>query len=326
MIRGDYDAIIKNRMYTDSNKVWNIELLQSDMVWYDLVVNEHEIFPLKDLIKERFKALNSLVKENLEKRFVYFIASRKRVRFSLVKNPRYSLSGKYLYLFLEVGKERKLKKLKLPVNLESSKRPKVEVTDKFITFVEISGDKHTASVHDFLLNNQINIGIDTYVQYVGKTKIPERRPLDGSHSGLNKILYSLSNEENDIFIFYNLFKIMVFAKNDEFNAEFIVPNSMTDEIDVEKEGDILEKSLILHFSSENQMNNIGKELGELKNNLAMIADSNHINKITMGYEVDDISEYYRFGSSTIAPKHNHTFCFSVENGKLKKEDLASLFE
>ena len=107
MARGDYDTIIKNKIYIESEKEWNIELQQSDMVWYDLVVNSHEISPLKELFIERFKKLNKQVKDNLEKRFVYFICSRKKVRFSLSKKPRYSIAGKKLYLHLEVGRDKK---------------------------------------------------------------------------------------------------------------------------------------------------------------------------------------------------------------------------
>ncbi|WP_444909971.1 hypothetical protein [Microbulbifer sp. TRSA005] len=325
MARGDYNTIIKNKIYIESEKEWNIELQQSDMVWYDLVVNSHEIFPLKELFIERFKKLNKQVKDNLEKRFVYFICSRKKVRFSPSKKPRYSITGKKLYLYLEVGRDKKPVKITLPAPKKKSDKPKVEVTDKFITFTDNIGDKYTTPLHDFLLNNQIDIGIETIVHYVGKTKLPEKRPLNGSHTGLNNILHNISNEENDIFIFYNLFKIMVSANNNEFKANFIVPNSMTDEINVEKEGDILEKSLILHFASENQLNNLNKELGELRNNLSQIAKENNINKITMRYEVDDTSEYYKFGSSAITPKHNHTFSFSTINGVLKKENHDSSY-
>lgn len=164
------------------------------------------------------------------------------------------------------------------------------------------------------------------MQYVGKTKIPEKRPIDGSHKGLNKVLYKLSNEDNDIFIFYNIFKVLVSAINEDFNAEFIVSNSMTNEINVDKEGDILEKSLILHFSSENQLQNLDREIGEFRNNLIEIAIKNKITKFTMGYEVDDESEYYRFGSSSIKAKHNHSFTYTVENNLLVKKDLRSLFD
>ncbi len=326
MARGEYDTIIKNRIYKDAKKSWNIELIQSDMVWYDLVVNDHEIFPLGKIVKERFRNLNQFVKDTLEKRFVYFIASRKKVRFSTAKQPKYSLIGKKLYIFLEVGKEKKIKKVVFPLSYEGSERPQVEASDKFLTFTDVRGDKYTISIHDFLLNNRINIGLETFVQYVGKTKVPEQRPIDGSHVGLNKVLYKLSNEDNDIFIFYNIFKVMVLARNEEFNAEFLASNSMTNEINVNKEGDILEKSFILHFSSENQLQNLDREIGEFRNNLIEIAIKNKIEKLTMRYEVDDESEYYKFGSSSIKAKHNHSFTYIVENNSLVKREEGSFFD
>ena len=318
MARGDHDAISNNKLYIDAEKTWNIELSQTDMIWYDLVVNEHEIFPFRDVIIEKFKLLNQCLNDTLEKRFVYFIACRKKVRFSTKRKPKYSFGGKNLYIYIEVGKNKETRRIACPMVHKRSERPKVEVTAKFITFTDLIGDKLTIPVHTFLLDRKINIGVETFVHYVGKTKIPEKRPIDGNHTGLNKILYKISNEENDIFIFYNLFKVMVSATNEEFKTDFIVSNSMTDEIDVEKEGDILEKAFIIHFSSENQLNNLDREIGQFRNNLIEIANNNKIKKINMGYEVDDISEYYKFGSSLIKPKHNHTFSFSIGEGSLTK--------
>ena len=254
------------------------------MWWHELIVNGHKYFATKDLIKKKLKYIKNQVKESSEKRFIYFIASRKRVRFSKSKKPKYSFFKKKIYIYLEIGKEKTIKRISLPeesLRISRLSKPKVEVTPEFITITDASNKKVTCPVHDFLLNWDINLGIDTFVQYVGQTKNPEKRLLKGEHSGLSDIFYKLPREEYDILIFLHLFKVIVLAENEQFNIQFAFANSMIDEINVQKEGDILEKCLILHFLSENQVNNRNNEKGELKNNLMKIACENNINTISV---------------------------------------------
>jgi hypothetical protein len=105
---------------------------------------------------------------------------------------------------------------------------------------------------------------------------------------------------------------------------FMVANAMTDEIGTDLEGRIIEKSFIEYFNSENQTRARGMERGELRNNLALLVRENKINSVQFVYEVDPPSEYWQFGSSSVAPKLRHAFTVKIEDGKLCLEDGAPL--
>jgi hypothetical protein len=133
---------------------------------------------------------------------------------------------------------------------------------------------------------------------------------------LTDVLRRVSNEDNDIFVTFNLFKVISLATGSPSLINFAVPNAMTDEIKVDLEGKIIEKCFILYFDSENQFRNKAKERTELINNLKHLGQENKIRAIHICYEPDGPSEYSVLCSSKVEPKSRHVFA-----ARLNGEDL-----
>jgi len=328
MRRGMFGSLVENDAYKQAEKDWFVQLSQSDMYWYNLIVNPQEPFDTRKLITGYLKWLKKEVEENLDKRFVYFICSRVKIRFNTNKKPSYSLFTGKLKLHILLGKANKEIVVKTPIiDPHTNKRlkPKVDLTDKFITLTNKHGHKITMSIHDFFLEAQINIGQATKIQYVGYTKNPDTRPTDGAHAGLNEVLYKVSNEENDILIFFNLFKVMTNAINNMAPVNFVVSNAMTDEVEVDLEGKIIEKCFILYFDSNNQTKNKETERSQLKNNLLKLSKENKIKTVQVYYELHKPSEYWEFFSSSVRPSARHIFTATIEDGKIKITNGSRLF-
>lgn len=318
MSRGIFDFIRNHPVYTDAEKRWHIELDQSTYFWYDLLVHPPEGFDTKQHISNFLKRLKKTVETQLDKRFIYFLASRTKLRFCTSRKPRYSLFGRDLVLYVEVGASRK--RLRTTTTMRdhaSGKRitPPVEVSDRFITFHHPPGHKVSYSIYDYFDMVGIEFGIDTEIHYVGYTKNPDDRPLNRAHRGLADMLYKVSNAEHDFFIFYNLFKVLAIAGEESSAFNFIVANSMIDEVRVDEEGRIIEKVLIKYFSTEIQELNKSNEVGELENTLAQLASKNKIGSISFDMQVDHPSEMYRFYSRTVGAADRHIFtCRIGDNG------------
>lgn len=320
MNRGLYKSILERPGYKESKKEWIVELSRSDVYWYDLLINSHELFDTKKLITDALKKLKHAVETSLEKRFVYFIFSRKKVRFDITKKIVYCEVTGQFNLSLLIGRDREelivvgsFYDLKTKKGLELD----VELSERFITITDITGDKSTFPIHEFLQEFGINIGCFSTVHYVGYTKNPHTRPTNGAHSGLNEVLYKVSNEDNDILISFNLFKVTVTADIQPDGLKLYVPNAMTDEIHADLEGLIIEKCFILYFDSNNQTKNKNKERKELKNNLTQLSTQNNIKTILLHYELEKSNEYWKLGSSSIKSCHSHTFNVQLENGVLQ---------
>jgi hypothetical protein len=310
MYRGIFDFLQHEQIYTEANKDWYAVLSQSTYLWYDLLLYPPKNFDIKQQITDYLKQLQAMVDNQLDKRFVYFLAARKRLRFCVSKKPRYSLFGNDLVFYVEIGREKTKRKLStkiLDIETKQPIKPPVEISDRFITFYFTPNHKVSISIYDFLQICEIEVGINTEVHYVGYTKNPSERPINGDHRGLSDMLYRVSNEEHDFFIFYNLFKVLSIGMSPTALVNFYVANSMIDEIKVDKEGRIIEKAIIKYFGTETQEINKENEEAELNNSLKRLATKNNINSVTIHIEMDEPSELYRFFSRSVKPSDKHVF-------------------
>jgi len=305
-----FDNLLQTPAYTDADKEWHITLDQSKFIWYDLLQDSPKEVDTKKLIVEHMKALEQSVKDHLDKRFIYFLATRKRVRFCTAKLPKYSIFTGELILYLEIGNSKKKKKISISIyDSKTQKRikPRVQITEKYIRIYRSNDESMMMPIHDFLNTYDLSIGESTEVHYVGYTSQPSVRPLNGVHKGLNRVLYQNANGDQDFFLVYNLFKVMVRASAKTNGIEFIIANSMINEIDAEAEGKIIEKILITYFDTPLQDDNRIAEEGELKNSLAKFLNKNRIASIHFQIEMDEPNEYFRFFSKTMQPTDRHNF-------------------
>lgn len=326
MSRGMFEFIKDEPAYQQSEKDWIVELLRSDQFWYDMIVNPPEGFDSKKFISEYLEALRETVKSQLDKRFIYFLASRKKVRFSTAKKPRYALFGENLIFYVEIGRDRKLRRLSTTIiDAESGRaiKPSVSVTDRIITIEYSKIHKVSIPIYDFLLHSGIELGLNTEIHYVGYTANPSDRPLNLVHRGFADMLYRVSNDDNDFFVFYNLFKVISVGRNSRSCLNFAVANSMIDQVEVDDEGKIIEKCLIKYFGAESQKINKKNEEAELKNSLLSLVEKYKINTITMHMEMEQPSEIYRFFSKQVPPADVHRFVIKLVNNVVELCPLGS---
>lgn len=323
MSRGDYSSLLGNDFYQDSEKELIVELDRYHKYWYDLIVHPNEVadyFDSREAIVNYLKTVKKGVEEHLEKRFIYFICSRTKVRFNTKKNPSYNPLTKKMKIHILVGKGGKKQTIKcqffdIPTNKFC--KPKLDISDKYITMTDTRGDLVTASIHDFLEQSGINLGLYSNVEYVGYTKNPHTRPTNSSHTGLSDVLYKVSNESFDTFIYFNIFKVTTKAVNNQAMLNFVISNAMTDELDAELEGKLIEKCFIFYFDALSQNRNKDTEMKELKNNLDKIHNENKINKVNFIYEFEEDNEYGVFSSSKVSPSVNHTFHIIKNNDEVQ---------
>jgi len=224
-----------------------------------------------------------------------------------------------------IGKDRQSRTIKRKVFDQSGNQvtPKVEVTDSFIKFYQHANLSETYSIHDFLQMHNIALGITSEIHYVGITKNPGDRPISREHRGITDTLYRVSNEDNDFFIFINLFKVMSNAEASKYGVNFIVANSTIDEISTEEEGQIIEGALINYFNTEAQQLNKRNESTVLNNRLASIAKSNNIEFMSLHMELEHPNEYFVFRSQAVPPSVSHTFICRSVNGVLETTKLSA---
>ncbi|MFN1582924.1 hypothetical protein [Vibrio rotiferianus] len=329
MERGIFDFMQHDSVYKNSQKEWLVTLQQSQMYWYELLVNEHDEINTRKLIFSEVKELKKQVEASLKKRFVYFICSRIKVRFCAETPPVLTPYYGFMKLRVLIGRDEKIREFVVPVACDENYLailPEIDETGRFITFCHPSGIKRCFSVHDYLMTIGVNLGYSTKVEYVGVTKKPQDRPLNGVHGGLGDVLYNVSNEDNDILIFFNTFKVITNAEQNKYNINYHIPNSMTDEVKVGKEGEVIEKSFRFYFDSRTQKRKRAKERKELINDLKNMVHENNIGLLNVLFEVEEDSEYYQFYSSRVNPRKSHCFTVKISENDLCLEDFEGTFD
>lgn len=319
MIRGLFNNFLSIPEYQDAKKAWHVTLERSEFFWYELVVNPPEAHDTKQLIANYLKKLRSDVEATLEKRFIYFYISRKKVRFDTTRPTKYSLFGFGNNLEINIiieGKKRQ--RICLPV-------PRVEINGKFIKLNVSTDDRFmylqgptfskTLSIHDFLRLNQISLGITSEVLYVGITKDPAKRTLNREHRGYADAIYFSPTSENDIFLTVNTFKVMSDTTMGSGFLRVVSANSMSDEIPADDEGAVIENALIHYFDTRAQQTDKKNSLPKSKNLLDLTLGAKKIKSVSIHMELENPSEYDALGSRCITPNTSHSFSWELLDGK-----------
>jgi len=320
MSRGMFEFIKNEPSYTDADKKWEVELSKSDRFWYDLVIDPPDGFDVNKQISDYLKNLQTVLKSQIDKRFVYFLGARKRVRFSMKRKPRYSFFGDQLNFYVTIG--RSDKPIKVTTRIRDSQsgktiKPRIEVSERLITIFVSESGKVSMPIHDFLLQCGIDLGIATEVHYVGSTQNPATRPLNRIHRGFSDMVYRVPNEEYDYFVYYNLFKVTSITQNSDSPLRYVVANSMIDEIGVKEEGKIIENIIIKYFGAKSQEENKETEEGELRNTLLLLAHKHKIKSISVLLEMEDPTEHFRFFSRSVPPSDRHKFVCRIQDNTVE---------
>jgi hypothetical protein len=321
--RGYLSFIKDNPVYKNAEKDWHVELTDYTVFWFDLLVNPPAGVDYQKRISDQLRAYRKEVEECNDKRFVYFITSRNKVRFSTKKAPEYSWTKKEVIIHLEVGSKRKPKKVRLPAlpELIGVQLPVIFNEGRFIGLWGPGQSYATGfTVHEFLMMHNINLGIDTEVLYVGSTDDPARRPLKRDHRGYSDSLYGISTAEKDVFVYYNLFKALLITKESPYALHFILGNSMIDEVQKKEEGLLLEHCLIHYFGAKSQEKSREQEYGRLREGMSRLKENYKIASVNFHMEAETSTEYWTLFSSQVQSGHRHGFSLTLDNGQVKTGD------
>jgi hypothetical protein len=309
------------------DKIWRVDLLETDVVWQRLVNGGvHPELDSRTDVRRRVEGIKQKHKEYFDRRFIYFICTRTRVRFATDRPPRFSWLGRKLMVYVRVEGRRRPVRCAIPsrhllrVDMQGRVwRPAVTTSDVALTLTYSGRYRETISIHDFLITHNINLGIDTYVHYVGMTMNPDTRPLLRRHDGRARAERRARRENRDVFFFYNTFAVRYHAPNPDQGVNWWVSNAFTDDVEIRAEGLTIEKLFVAYLHPDCQ-GSMKSELGELRGRLNTLATRHRVQRIDVGYEVDCPSEYYRFYSDAVQPSADLSFSV-VTSGPFEPQKL-----
>jgi len=310
------DDFIEIAGYKDTDKDIMITQEFSHFFWLENIVKKNSPFELEAIICDYLKILKEQVQRTTQRPFIYYIGYRKKVRFHKIRRPLFSREPN-LKIQLVVG-DVEVKKItfKIPDFLKDF--PIIKFNSERISFIKNSSESATFDIHSFLSNFDINLGLNTEIGYIGKTINPESRPIKRKHRGLTDIIYNKIAKGNDIFIFYNQFKMNTSSSPNKYNVVNYVGTSYFDDIGAENEGLFLEKALISYFKL-NEFQSLKSEEKILNNSLLSIAKKINVRSLRAHLGFEGNCEYFNFFSREIAFREDHIFECLFEDKAIVRE-------
>lgn len=318
-LRGLLSSIGDAPAFRDSKKTLKIVLLRSTIIWNSLLIRG----PHGDGLRKDYSKLLDEMKEAIrnfsDREFIYFVVTRPRIR--IAKAPRSSIFGGKMIIDLEVGKERLRKTLKIPYsafsNLELMGPVKIDWESTIIRLIQFDGARSTTiTIHTLLEMLNIQFGFHSNIAYIGRTNDPGRRVLDGNHRGLSDTLLIAQENNDDVFLFSNIFHARYHSQSPKNGINFVVSNSMTDEIQMEQEAELIEKLFIYYFDPETQRDERQRDLSALRNMMRKLRKEKNLMSAEIFLEMESPNEYYKFGSDIVESKHMHAFSVNEADGQL----------
>lgn len=317
MYRGFFnDDFNKMTGYKDTVKDIMITQEFSHFFWLENIVKKNSSYELESIICDYLKFLKEQVQRTTQRPFIYYICYRKKVRFHKIRRSLFRREAK-LKMQLVIG-DAEVKKItfKIPDFLKDF--PIIKFNSERISFIKNSYESTTFDIHSFLSNFDINLGLNTEIGYIGKTINPESRPIKRKHRGLADIIYNEITKGNDIFIFYNQFKLNTSTSPNKYNVVNYVGTSYFDDIGAENEGLFLEKVLISYFRL-NEFQSLKSEEKVLNNSLLSIAKKINVKSLRVHLGFEGNCEYFNFFSKDITFREDYIFECLFEDKAIIRE-------
>ena len=308
--------------FRDSSKTLKISLLQSTQIWNSLLVEGDHGPSQRENISKMFESLKKAIEDFSDREFIYFIATRPRIR--IAGKPRISFFGSNLVIKLAVGSTQEPKKIKIPLsalgNIELDGPICIDWKPSIIRFCQADGKKSVSiPIHTLLEMFNISLGIHSNITYVGRTNEPKRRVVDGNHRGLTDTLLLAQENNDDIFLFSNIFHGRHHGESQNGVIHFVISNSITDHIAIKPEAELIEKLFIYYFDPITQRKERKADISKLRNLMKSIFKDENVISTEVSYAMEIPNEYFKFGSEIIEPKSEHNFSVQISENDLKQE-------
>lgn len=297
-----------------SDGYWYITLLESKHYWFDLIVRPLKYLNTREEILKNLKLKDESKKRSPHTRFIYFFASRPKVRICVEIKPLFENSTGNLEFYIRIGKNPEPIQVKsqilLPAHLKENCY--LEATDRTLRFYKNPETSNTISIHDFLSDTNQYFNISTEILYVGSTTDEAKRFLNRTHRGVTDSIYLKGSESHDFFFFSNLFEVHEVVRDANNHINTVYKKSSVNLKDCKEESVIIENGLIVYFGCESQQLDKVKETSEYKNMISKLKHQRGISKFVYHLQITPDSSYYKFTSIRASAGYEHNFFHYIE--------------
>ncbi|WP_341363745.1 hypothetical protein P8T57_16795 [Thalassospira sp. SN3W] len=306
-MRGLYRNVL-GTPFENTEKTLHISLIETKQVWHQIILDELNGEKIRKSISNELSDLKEKIRNFSDRQIIYFISRRPRVR--LYKPIKYSFFGNTITIPIEIGENRKRRKLRCNLSYLDSTgkkhRPSISSTSKLVR-LGIGDSTLDFPISIFLQEFGIDLGICSEITYIGRTDDPKRRVIDGNHRGLSDTLSMSLDSGDDVFVHFNLFHARYHSEIPEKGIHFLASNSLLDYVEIKEEAEIIEKLFINYFRPSTQSGSKSTDSTRLKKSVSRLNSNKNVKSIIVSCELNNSAHDFNFFTPSISPRKGHIF-------------------
>jgi len=294
-------------------QVWTATVAESKFYWYDLLVDGNPLPDFRDPVGRYLRRMQFALDGTMEKRLLYYLVARPRVRIDPSRNISWSFFSLKLTIPILIGAE--ARKSTIAIDLEvpfeaTFKKPTVQLQDKYL-LLNWGALMETFSIHDLLQRFDTGLAFPGKVLYVGQTRDPSGKLAKGLSTPVNRI--SEQHEaDSDMFLLVQRLDVKV-----ETTA-----TDLSEEASVRTQADLLEGALIRYFEGPAPQGRSNAEQSTRREHLHELQRTYLVEKMTIDLGFKGADHFYDLGSDHATTSRRHLFecTFDVNGMQLQPLD------
>lgn len=295
---------------------WDVTVSESKFYWYDLLTDFPPVPDFRDPMGRYLRRMQFAVEATMEKRLMFMLVSRPRLRFDTSKSFSWGFFGLKLSIPMLIGADQKRDSVSIELKVPEDatlKKPTVQVFERFLT-LNWGSLIETYSVHDLLQSFDTKHDFPSKVQYVGQTRDPAGRLLKGRHSGVNRACDN-SGPDNDNFLL---------IQRIDFKHEGVLTGAAEDteaahDLLLKDQMDLLECVLIKYFEKDDEKMRSVREVAAREARVASLQHAHMVQRlqVDLGMEAPDAFQDLYSDRVKVAPRHRFECTFDAEGPLFK---------
>lgn len=284
---------------------WDASVAESRFYWYDLLINDPLVPDFRDPIGRYQRRMQFALDATMEKRLLFFVVSRPKLRFDTKKGTSWGFFGLKLTVPLLAGIDNRKESitLELEVPFEATfKKPIVTLHDKYIT-LNWGALTECFSAHDLLQRFPNDLKYESTVQYVGITRDPQARLAKGRYPAVNRIM-----EEND-----GAVDTFLLVKRMDVAVTTDVVDPLT-EASTRSHVEVMEAALIRYFEGEKPAHHGTIESNNRREHVAQLVETYQLESLTVDLGFKEADSFHDLKATNVPVSRRHLIEFTFGPG------------
>jgi hypothetical protein len=302
---------------TSAPQTWVVTVADAKYHWYDLISGFPGIPDIRDPVGRHLRRMQFDLEATSEKRLIYFVVNRPRVRFDPSRTTSWGFFSLKLTIPILVGPEEKRDNLTVELTVPFAatlKKPSVVLTDRFIT-LNWGGLIEALSIHDVLQQYENQLEYRSRVQYVGQTKDPLGRLARARLAPVQRI-HQKNNEDNDMLLLIQRMNVEVISSDGDPAELEANQNPVAADLLLKDRIDIIECALIRYFEGPEMHGRSDKEADVRKQRLREAQAANNLVSFRIDLRLEDPGKYDELFAVHAAGSRSHVIDCTIVDGEV----------